>query len=81
MFCAQKNHLMETVLLSTGNLCFGSETRKLIFWYTLLTKGLWYQRDLYLISLIIIIYLSLDDLKYFLSCKFSLKLEEEEKDA
>ena len=37
---AQKNRLIETVLLSTYNICFGGEIRKLIFWYTLLTKGL-----------------------------------------
>ena len=27
-------------LLSTHNICFGSEIRKLFFYYTLLTKGL-----------------------------------------
>ena len=32
---AQKNHLDETVLLSTDNICFGSEIRKLISNYTL----------------------------------------------
>ena len=37
---AQKNRLIETVLLSTHNICFGLETRKLIWVYTLLTKGL-----------------------------------------
>ena len=31
---AQKNHLIETVLLSTNNICFGGEIRKLFFWYT-----------------------------------------------
>ena len=35
---AQKNRLIETVLLSTHNICFGSEIRKLFFCYTLLTK-------------------------------------------
>ena len=34
---ARKNHLIETVLLSTHNICFGWEMRKLFFWYTLLT--------------------------------------------
>ena len=33
----QKNHLIE--LQSTNNICLGWEIRKLIFWYTLLTKA------------------------------------------
>ena len=37
---AQKNSLIETVLLSTHNICFGSEIRKSFFCYTLLTKVL-----------------------------------------
>ena len=37
---AQKNLLIETVLLSTHNICFGWEIRKLIFSYALLSKGL-----------------------------------------
>ena len=38
---AQKNFLIEMVLLSTYNIYFGWEIRKLIFWYALpLTKGL-----------------------------------------
>ena len=37
---AQENRLIETVLLSTHNICFGWEIRKLNFWYALLTKGL-----------------------------------------
>ena len=37
---AQKNRLIETVLLSTHNICFGREIRKLFFCYILLTKGL-----------------------------------------
>ena len=37
---AQKNRLIETVLLSTHNICFGWEIRKLFFWYALLTRGL-----------------------------------------
>ena len=37
---ALKNHLIEMVLLSTHNICFGWEIRKLIFRYTLLTKVL-----------------------------------------
>ena len=37
---AQKNRLIETVLLSTHNICFGWEIRKLVFCYAFLTKGL-----------------------------------------
>ena len=37
---AQKNRLIKTVLLSTQNICFGWEIRKLFFCYTLLSKGL-----------------------------------------
>ena len=37
---AQKNRVIETVLLSTHNICFGWEIRKLFSWYALLTKGL-----------------------------------------
>ena len=37
---AQKNRLNETVLLSTHNICFGWEIRKLFFCYALLTKVL-----------------------------------------
>ena len=37
---AQKNRLIETVLLSTHNICFGWEIRTFIFWYTLLSKVL-----------------------------------------
>ena len=37
---AQKNRLIETVLLSTYNIRFGLEIRKLIFEYELLTIGL-----------------------------------------
>ena len=40
VFGAQKNRLIETVLLSTHNICFGREIRKLNFCYTLLTKVL-----------------------------------------
>ena len=32
---AQKNRLIETVLLSTHNICFGGEIRKLFFYYAL----------------------------------------------
>ena len=39
-FCAQKNNLIETVLLSTHNICFGWEIRKLNFRNALLTKVL-----------------------------------------
>ena len=35
---AQKNHLIETVLLNTHNICFGWEIRKLFFRYAPLTK-------------------------------------------
>ena len=34
---SQKNRLIETVLLSTHNIGFGLEIRKLFFWYTILT--------------------------------------------
>ena len=37
---AQKNRLIETVLLSTHNICFGWEIRKLNLRYALLTKVL-----------------------------------------
>ena len=36
----QKNHLIETALLSTHNICFGLEIRKLFFCYARLTKGM-----------------------------------------
>ena len=39
---AQKNRLIETVLLSTQNIGFGCEITKLIFDYTLLSGGLGY---------------------------------------
>ena len=39
---AQKNRLIETVLLSTNNICLGWEIRKLNFRYPLLTKVLVY---------------------------------------
>ena len=37
---AQKNRLIETVLLSTHNICFGWEIGNLVFWYALLTTVL-----------------------------------------
>ena len=37
---AQKSRLIETVLLSTHNICFGWEIKKIIFQYTLLSGGL-----------------------------------------
>ena len=40
LFGAKKNHLIETVLLSTLNICFGWEIRKIISIYTLLSRGL-----------------------------------------
>ena len=36
----QKNHLIETVLLSTHNICFGWEIRKIFFYYALFAQGL-----------------------------------------
>ena len=42
---AQKNGLIETVLLSTHNIHFGREVRKLFFCYALLTKGLVYSKE------------------------------------
>ena len=39
-FGCSKNHLIEMVLLSTHNICFGWEIRKLNFRYTLITKVL-----------------------------------------
>ena len=39
-FGCSKNRLIETVLLSTHNICFGLEIRKLNFRYALLTKVL-----------------------------------------
>ena len=51
---AQKNHLIETFLLSTHNVSFGCEMRKNKFWYTLLTKSCL----LLLISIKFIIFLS-----------------------
>ena len=37
---AQKNCLSETVILSTHNICFGREIRKIIFRYAPLSGGL-----------------------------------------
>ena len=37
---AQKNRLIETVLLSTHNICFGSEIKKIVFQYALLSGEL-----------------------------------------
>ena len=37
---AQKNRLIEMVLLSTHNICFGWEIKKIYFQYTLLSVGL-----------------------------------------
>ena len=37
---AQKNRLIETVLLSTHNICFGWEIKKKDFQYVLLSEGL-----------------------------------------
>ena len=38
---AQNNRLIETVLLSTHNICFGLEIRKINLSYTLLSGGLY----------------------------------------
>ena len=38
---AQKNRLIETVLLSTHNICFGWEIRKLFFRYALLSPEIY----------------------------------------
>ena len=40
VFGAQKNRLIETVLLRTHNICLGLEIRKIDFSYALLTVGL-----------------------------------------
>ena len=45
---AKKNRLIETVLLSTHNICFGLEIKKYI-WYTLLTKVLSYDKSDFLL--------------------------------
>ena len=37
---AQKNRLIETVLLSIHNICFGPEQKKIVFQYILLSGGL-----------------------------------------
>ena len=39
-FGAQKNRLIETVVLRLNNICFGCEIGKLIFNYALLSAGL-----------------------------------------
>ena len=43
---AQKNRLIETVLLNTQNICFGQEISKLRFNYTLISGGLVFYRGL-----------------------------------
>ena len=40
MLGAQKNRLIETVLLSSHNICFGGEIKKIVFQYTLLSGGM-----------------------------------------
>ena len=40
VFGAQKSRLVETILLSTHNICFGWEIRIFFYWFALLTKGL-----------------------------------------
>ena len=35
---AQKSRLIETVLLSTHNICFGREIKKIVFQYTLIWR-------------------------------------------
>ena len=49
---AQKNRLIETLLLGTHNICFGWEIRKLNFRYALLTKVLEDWSDLINVRLI-----------------------------
>ena len=39
VLCALKNRLIERFILSTNNICFGKEIRKIFFNYTLLTRG------------------------------------------
>ena len=39
-FGAQKNHLIETFLLSTHKICSGREIKKIVFQYTLLSGSL-----------------------------------------
>ena len=39
----QKNRLIATVVLSTHNVCFGWEIRKLFFNYALLTGGMFFK--------------------------------------
>ena len=43
---AQKNRLIETVLLSTHNICLGCQIRKIIFDFALLSRGLADTKDL-----------------------------------
>ena len=50
-FGCSKGRLTETVLLSTHNICFGLEIRKLIFWYALLTKRLGPDKETFLVNL------------------------------
>ena len=38
--CSKVMGLIETVLLSTHNICFGRETMKIVFQYALLSGGL-----------------------------------------
>ena len=49
---AQKNRLIETVLLSTHNICFGREIRKIIFCDTLLSGGLIFELMINILFLI-----------------------------
>ena len=49
---ALKNRLIEMVLLSTHNICFGLEIRKLNFCYTLLTKVLYYEDNILVFHII-----------------------------
>ena len=43
---AKKNRLIETVLLSTHSICFGSEIRKIIFQYAFLSGDMCYYSKL-----------------------------------
>ena len=69
---AQKNRLIETVLLSTHNTCFGWD-KKTIFCYALLTKGMSLKHFLWAPTAIIfmlikqaVIYINLGQGKYFI---------------
>ena len=49
-FSVQKNLLIVVVLLSTLNLCFGWEIKKLFFYYALFTKGMHLYLSIYIFT-------------------------------